>query len=343
MMQVSEVIKRTGLSRKAIYLYEERGLLSPSKKPAGELREYRQFSDQDVERLEVISRLRKLGIPIADIEKIINGFQTDLIFQNHLRDQQRQLSQLLEQMSEVSRILESLPPNSQYGHLEQIIKNSPIQENVSAEVRFVDAEIAESDKRRVAMLLYEAFIDRPINTQERWEAWYTLLDSLESYVTPETLEAYEDFYGDLTTEQLCRDYDLRRELVCGYTTFTASDEERKAQEIMEELRNLLRNNDYFEYWNQYFRKIVSHKGQDSRTSDCIAVLSEVFSDYNRHFENMFNRCLTPLLQNQEGLLIQDVLVTRMNGANMFDNYGLIFFDFYNHTLRQVRFGEAALK
>lgn len=68
MRTVGEVTNVTGLTRKAIRVYEERGLLKPAQRsPAG----YRLFSDADMEVLQFIRRARSLGLSLDDIAEIL--------------------------------------------------------------------------------------------------------------------------------------------------------------------------------------------------------------------------------------------------------------------------------
>lgn len=64
----SKIEKLTGLTRKSIEYYEEKGLIKPLKLENG----YRDYSSTDLELLKKISVYRKLGLNINDIRKIIN-------------------------------------------------------------------------------------------------------------------------------------------------------------------------------------------------------------------------------------------------------------------------------
>lgn len=65
----SEMQKKTGLTRKAIEYYEERGLICPKKSPNG----YREYSEEDLEVLSKVSMLRKVGLTINEIEEYLNS------------------------------------------------------------------------------------------------------------------------------------------------------------------------------------------------------------------------------------------------------------------------------
>ena len=66
-VKISEVERIVGLSKKAIRLYESRGLLTVERVPNG----YREYSDEDVEKLKQIKLLRLAGISVSDIKLLL--------------------------------------------------------------------------------------------------------------------------------------------------------------------------------------------------------------------------------------------------------------------------------
>lgn len=66
---VGQAARRTGLTPKAIRLYEDRGLLAPAERTESG---YRTFSQRDVELLRFIRRAKSLGLRLAEIKEIID-------------------------------------------------------------------------------------------------------------------------------------------------------------------------------------------------------------------------------------------------------------------------------
>ena len=64
----NEIQKMTGLTRKSIEYYEERGLICPKKLENG----YRDYSERDIQILNKISLYRKVGLSITEIENVLN-------------------------------------------------------------------------------------------------------------------------------------------------------------------------------------------------------------------------------------------------------------------------------
>lgn len=70
----SEVQNRTGLTRKAIEYYEEKGLINPKRLENG----YRDYSDQDIEILKEISLFSKVGLSVVEIKEILHSQDSSL-------------------------------------------------------------------------------------------------------------------------------------------------------------------------------------------------------------------------------------------------------------------------
>ncbi|MCG7410402.1 MerR family transcriptional regulator [Paenibacillus sp. ACRRX] len=68
-MKIQEASRLLGMTPRSIRYYEERGLLAPFKK---ENNGYRVLTNDDMERLRMIGRLRELDLPIDDIQHCLN-------------------------------------------------------------------------------------------------------------------------------------------------------------------------------------------------------------------------------------------------------------------------------
>lgn len=69
-MQINEVERLVGITKKNIRFYEQEGLLTPSRQAGNG---YRNYSEADVARLEQIKLLRKLDVPLGEIGRMLAG------------------------------------------------------------------------------------------------------------------------------------------------------------------------------------------------------------------------------------------------------------------------------
>ena len=68
LMQIGEVAERTGLSLRTIRYYEEVGLVVPSARSQGG---FRLYTDTDVDRLQVIRRMKPLDFTLEQMRELL--------------------------------------------------------------------------------------------------------------------------------------------------------------------------------------------------------------------------------------------------------------------------------
>lgn len=68
-MTIKEVEQILKIPRATVRFYEKEGLINPSREGNG----YRDYSDQDVDKLRKIVILRKIGMSVEDINDIFDG------------------------------------------------------------------------------------------------------------------------------------------------------------------------------------------------------------------------------------------------------------------------------
>lgn len=110
-MYIGEVARRTGLSIKAIRLYEERGLIVPPQRHG----RYRVYRESDVEILNLISEAKTLGATLAQLKSVIvyRGDEVDwskiALFLAELKAKlEVQRQRLDDQINQIERCLNSI-------------------------------------------------------------------------------------------------------------------------------------------------------------------------------------------------------------------------------------------
>ena len=89
---ISAVAERYGIHPQTLRLYEREGLLQPSRSDGNT----RLYTDEDLERLEVILQLtRELGVNLAGVEIILNMREKMAEMQRQIEDFVRELNREL--------------------------------------------------------------------------------------------------------------------------------------------------------------------------------------------------------------------------------------------------------
>ncbi|MGU8056400.1 MerR family transcriptional regulator [Streptococcus suis] len=102
-MQVKDVEKLTGLSTKAIRLYEEKGLIEVARNP---LNDYRDYSEENVQQLRLIKLLRYFEFSLAEIQGLLTLSEEEL--QSALREKKRGINQQAEELTDKVDLLDQV-------------------------------------------------------------------------------------------------------------------------------------------------------------------------------------------------------------------------------------------
>ena len=76
-MGIREAEEATDISRQNIRFYEKQGLLHPARNKRNS---YREYSDEDILRLKQIRLFRKLGMPLDEIRRLLEGEKNIKLF-----------------------------------------------------------------------------------------------------------------------------------------------------------------------------------------------------------------------------------------------------------------------
>lgn len=106
--KVKEFSELTDVTIRTLHYYDNIGLLQPKQKMASG---YRLYSEMDMMRLQQILTLRFLGLSLAQIKKIIDAENIDLL--NALQMQSTALNQRVEEIQMASRLLKQMVENLQ--------------------------------------------------------------------------------------------------------------------------------------------------------------------------------------------------------------------------------------
>ena len=150
-MRIKEVEQRTGLTAKAIRLYESKGLLKPARETEND---YRDYTEEDVARLKTIAILRKLDLSVAEIKEWTDG--------------QSSLSDLLHRVS-TRGMLETEKADDRVKlsvELLEILKEEPDKP--------LDEAVAEAEELRRLMAELDA-AKESLRGNLMWPVWTTII------------------------------------------------------------------------------------------------------------------------------------------------------------------------
>jgi DNA-binding transcriptional MerR regulator len=106
MITISKLARRYGLSRSTLLYYDSIGLLSPSSRSETG---YREYSDEDAERLKQICSYREMGLPLKEVRTLLELPENDAetLLENQLLRLSTEIADLRKQQYAIVGILKN--------------------------------------------------------------------------------------------------------------------------------------------------------------------------------------------------------------------------------------------
>ena len=180
-MLINEVCKQCSLTKKAVEYYMGQGLIFPTVQENG----YRNFSDEDVERLKKISVLRGLGLSVADIQGVLSSQdETPLNEISHRKNLQ------ITVLQEKQKLIQELAVNHDWEQVQA--KLQLLEQKQSILERIMN--VFPGHYGRFICLHFAAYLNEPILTDEQQEAFNTIITFLDNvdFDIPADMQMYLD-------------------------------------------------------------------------------------------------------------------------------------------------------
>lgn len=193
-MLINEASKIANLTKKAIEYYTEQKLVLPAILDNG----YRDFSENDVERLKKISVFRKLGLSTEEIKAVLadetNNTLQKISVQKELNVQREQAKK---------SIFDKLSCGQSYAEINAGLKAIEQSETVTEKL----LEAFPGYYGRFICLHFARFLNEPITTTEQQSAYAEIiafLDNVPSLNFPEELQSFLiENTKHISTENIC--------------------------------------------------------------------------------------------------------------------------------------------
>ncbi|WML44582.1 MerR family transcriptional regulator [Neobacillus sp. PS3-40] len=293
-MKISDVMRETGLTRKAIYYYEEMGLINPTKE---EDNSYRNYSEAEVERLKQVKALRLLDV---SLQKIKNIFDTPMSFNNVMVEQLEKIKEKINVLNETEKVIKSLLENdnstSNTKNLDRL--NYYLDLNAKSTKDYMKKELERifpSGFGKLVAVMYGAFLDEPIDTKEKeqvWKKFVNTLDETESIQFPDEInEILNHLYEQISREGI-EQFEIRsKNIVNNVNTFNDNLTEDEKEEIKRRIQEAQNQEGYTEMY-EMSKKLFMYIKENPNIlpedfSEYLKVLSSKYNDFSENFLKTF--------------------------------------------------------
>lgn len=259
-MKRSEVEKITGLRRKAILYYEEKELISP----AIEENNYRNYSEEDLNRLIKISLYRRLGLNVSEIKNILDSNNKEI--GKILRDRDYKIELEKSKKNLLERIIRGDDLIEITDQLNTLEKEESIYEKLT--------RIFPGYFGQAFFMTYKPFLKEKLkeDEEEAFNEYVNFLDSLpeidfteeeKSYIENLTSDFKNEDLEKINSEKIKAAYNFEDWLrenennVKAYEKFLKSEEYKNSpvKTIRDKIKNYMIKNNYYEVGLPLIRKM----------------------------------------------------------------------------------------
>ncbi len=268
----SEIQNKTGLTRKAIEYYEDKGLINPHRLENG----YKDYTEKDLDILVKVSILRKLGVSLSEIKQCVlynsSTLSSVLRMKEHqleVDERRKNILELIvkgekqELIDEYIAMIET--EESIYNRLERVFPGYFGQLFFAAYLPFMNEPLTKDGEE--AFIKYVSYLDN-LPTFELSEDEKKFIDEISSNFDMSILKKVnEDKIS--TVENIEEWLEKNKDSILQYESYKNSEQYQNSllRDVQEKLRKYMIDNNYYEVaiplirkfsksYNMYYEKMI---------------------------------------------------------------------------------------
>jgi len=280
-MLINEVSKITGLTKKAIEYYTIQGLVCPNILENG----YRDYNQSDIDKLNIISILRQLGLSTNEIKSVLSdesraALQT-LSVQKELSFQREQAKKLL---------LDKLCQGFSYSEISKDLQAINDSKTITEKL----LESFPGYYGRFVCLHFARFLNEPIITEKQQSAYervISFLDNAPQLTLPEDLQEYlNEGTKDIGTEQIIEMIKNTKKSIENPDDFFAENKEVLEQYLIYKKSDEYKNSPAYKIM-ELIKEFNSISGYNDIFIPALKELSPSYSEYYQQLEKANEKLL----------------------------------------------------
>lgn len=247
----NQIQQKTGLTRKAIEYYEEKGLIEPHKTENG----YRDYSEEELQKLLKISLYRKLGLTVAEMKEILSSDTKALA--TNLRKKQHQLATDKRKTNLLDALIHGLDDQVIYEELATIEREENLYTRLERTFPGYFGQLLFS--------AYQPFLNEPLKKggETAYNDYVNYLDSLPAFTLSKEEEEYINNVSSSIDLNMLKEVNLKKiqaiqdsenwlkdnaALVQEYEAFKSSDDYLTSpmKTIQDKLKKYMLDNHYYD-------------------------------------------------------------------------------------------------
>ena len=319
-MRIQQVIRKSGLSKRAIHHYIKEKLITPAVDPGNG---YYIFSDEDIRRLTVIRLLRALNLSVADIRNILDYPKTANYYLTKVLRETDKLKILAAWKEECAEgILEGLDQESTWEQLYRQVEKAPLPPGKDI-LKDVPGAI---DARMLSLYLLGNYVYDLEMTEYRRYLWSKLLKYIATPQNKHLIPICEFLYS-LDSQKIQEVFVQRNNHMDYIASLTPKLYEEYVDYMAETIHRHIRDPIWVKSWKRAYEPYLlpSIMFYVSPASELMKELSPRFSSYVKNINICCAKLRGYLLNMPEGQPLLKEMQQCIGGYMEMDkyNYGVL--------------------
>lgn len=309
-MKLQNVLEATQLSKKAVYFYIKEELINPSKNIENG---YYDFSDEDLKRLQIITCLRKGGMPIQDIKELIAyPTLTNFFIHRHINRLKKDIYEHINELQVAYYMIDKIPTNATPENLDFSLEILCRQQFNADTV--LDKYYPNLDSRMIAILIWAAFTN--IETSEYHNFLWDKISNELSFQLDNKLIYLKRLIYCLSPEQIYKTsaeaYEVSKEI-------SESDEDKLddyVEFLYERCIEIIKDSTLQKYWQLVYEPILvpTLAFFNSNVDRLIKEYNPQYTSYSNNMHIIADRTLLKLKSNPS--IMRDLIIILDNKLSM---------------------------
>lgn len=308
-MKIQKVVELTGLNKKTIHFYINKELITPSQNSENG---YYCFNHEDVTSLTVIQIMRRLGMPLTEVSRILSHPNlTHFYLHRHLERQKTQLKEQLESIECLNHFVNELSIEFDLSYLVECWKKAE-QTEYAGKWSQLQTTLPNREAELVSMLVWSPFLCVPM-TEYRQYLWNKINANVEILLNegPPGLRKYFQALGSSVVEKSVGAYFSDTETIAA---LTPDQLDGFVAETIKGCRRLVENPVLKSHWKVTYTHIILPLIPFifGETGKLMAEYNPKYASYLKNLSQCRTRVRSYLL-SRDGQELHRLLLTALDG------------------------------
>lgn len=307
-MRIQEASQKTGISKRNIHFYMQKGLLTPETDPGNG---YYSFSDEDCRKLILIRSLRNAGISVSAIRSILKTPSASIHYLHlravSLKEEIRRSETLYDSLQ---YLLREIPINPDLEDLYALCEKAAIPRSAGSRP---DDEADWYDSDLVNQFLFRGFLGEKSFSDYQQYLW----DKLNAQTAHENSEDYRKLYHflqSLSIGQIDSYYARRSQNFRMIARMQTEDFDNYIETMKRSIRSFLNDGRLVARWKKNYRDFLLPEVRiyAAKSSRFVMEISPLFADYCKNINQICLR-LYEWLQSPRGTALKTEMERTLAG------------------------------